>query len=37
LNDALSDIVKKGGNMMENATIVGGLIGASVGEKAIEK
>jgi ADP-ribosylglycohydrolase len=37
LNDALSDIVKKGGNIMGNATIVGGLIGASVGVKAFDK
>jgi hypothetical protein len=37
LNDALNDIVKKGGNIMANATIVGGLIGASVGVRRIDK
>jgi hypothetical protein len=31
LNDALNDIIKKGGSTSANAAIVGGLIGASQG------
>ena len=35
LNDALRDILKRGGDTMANATIVGGLIAAAEGMKAI--
>lgn len=35
LNDALTDIIKRGGSTSANAAIVGGLIGASRGVEAI--
>ena len=35
-NDALKDILSKGGDMMANGTIVGGLLAASQGMEAID-
>lgn len=35
-NDAIRDMIKRGGDTMANASIVGGLIGASHGIEAID-
>jgi ADP-ribosylglycohydrolase len=37
LNEALKDILMKGGDTMANATIIGGLLAASQGMEAINK
>jgi ADP-ribosylglycohydrolase len=36
-NEALKDIISRGGDMIANGTIVGGLIGAAEGMKAFNK
>jgi hypothetical protein len=37
LNDAINDVIKRGGNTMANAAIVGGLIGATSRTEVIIK
>jgi ADP-ribosylglycohydrolase len=37
LNDALKDVLKKGGDTTANAAIVGGLLGAACGLQNIDK
>jgi len=37
LNDALKDVLKKGGDTTANAAIVGGLLGAACGFQNIDK